>query len=976
MDTGRYTYSSDYKAVIELAQRFASATGDHVVRLGHLLAAYLSVDKTTFCNMLGVKKMLRPGYLSFTPAKTSGGTIISSQVCRILSLYGGRMDSVVKTLQSGFEIGMAHLAAAMLVKPCGPVLDLLQLNAINSHDSAYEDAIMARAQKIADRELRLSMERARGRRLKVLRKIKDLMTARCHGQEKAVGAIISRVAAATGETPSDRGFRPVSFGFIGGPGTGKTLAAVMFRDEWAHAFGGSKPAVLDMSRFSVEQLITDICGRDPCWKDGGKPGALTSLAVENPNGVIIIENIDKAHPGALVPVANMLIDGKLTDEFTGEEVSFANNIVILTTNQGTSYIDSGKFARLCSRNGGAIPREKLIEGVTAALEAEAPSKAGILSEILSKVDVPVLFKRHGVQSMREIVGDAVDGTLSKLKSVFKAEIDANREELVSAFMETLMKLDSAHGIAQLVDSTLITTLEKELLNSSCCKDFTCKRISISVDPLPQIEMPPNQAPVDPNMAMEARTRQRIRQAKHLEYAIKVTATDEETAMHITNLRHTVMPSIEDAGWFSVCPPDMKPEDLVGMESAWDRVRKLLAYSESRSSGEPKPNHILLYGPPGTGKTAFAKAIAHTLNRSFICVNAAKFTASVNDNRAISLIQQLFATAERTQSIVFIDECDAIGSRDGSLPTQAPVINTLLTLLDGYEDNHVMVIGATNRPEMLDHALTRPGRMHTRIKVDVLRKEDDRSKLVDIFCRKTGHSIPEGLKELIVRATDSWAPANILSVLREMFDLAGNGVPTRRTFAQARTIEFAGDETQRPQLTEDEKRQVATHEAGHALVATLYGHRWLQVTINGCADNLGFLENCKEGNIGRSKRKLIEKIDVALAGNAAERTLGTVSEGSESDFAKATAYARTIVGGGFDDDNLAVTPEFAKGEQGWERIRPKVNAILKERMSSVSSLLAKHESSLRSVVDELVRRGTLFSEDVSSAIHVKSGGAER
>ena len=167
-------------------------------------------------------------------------------------------------------------------------------------------------------------------------------------------------------------------------------------------------------------------------------------------------------------------------------------------------------------------------------------------------------------------------------------------------------------------------------------------------------------------------------------------------------------------------------------------------------------------------------------------------------------------------------------------------------------------------------------------------------------------------------------------------------------------------------------ETMTHEAGHALVATLYGHRWLQVTINGCADSLGFLENLRDGNVGKSMKKLMEKIDVALAGNAAERILGTVSEGSQSDFCAATDYAKRIVLGGFgDDDELAMAPDSTDSEHEWARIRPKVNAILAERKKVVASLLSKNKAALKSVADELVKHGTLFQEDVAAMIHRKT-----
>ena len=963
------SFSEPYSKTLVLAMRYASGTGDKVVRLKHLLAAFLDTDGGVFRDILGVKHLIRPENLSFEPENPDGEILLSSQVNRILSLHGGRMEKVLDSLGPVIELGLPHLAAAILTKPRGPVLELLHLNAIDPDRTSYIDGVMARAQEIADMEFAESCAKERAGRMKSLRQIKMDLNKICHGQEKAIEALVAHVAATTSVPPSKRGFRPISAVFLGGPGTGKSLAATAFRDAWAHAFESGKPEIIDMGRYSVEQLVTGLCGRDPAWKDGGEEGAVTGQAARFPRGVIILENIDKAHSGALVPIAKMLSTGKLLDEFTGEEVSFAENIVILTASQGANYIESGKFARLCSRNGGTIPREKLIEGITAGLETKMPGKAGIISEILKKADLPILFKKHDVRSMYAIIGDAVDRTLAQAESIFRAEIAADREKLAAFFIETLQNLDSAHGIAPAVESAIIARLESELLNAPDHMDIDGSRISIAVDDLPAIDMPGGAGTDDAIAALERRTHSRIRQAKQLEYGIETTFSGEETVLHITNLRHTVMPSIEDAGWFSVCPSDTRPEDLVGLETAWARVRNFLANSRDRKTEGFNPDHILLYGPPGTGKTAFAKAIARTLDRSFICVNGAKFTASSNDNRAVGRIEDLFAAAERTQSVIFIDECDAIGSRNGSNASQAPVVNTLLTLLDGFEDSNVLVIGATNRPEMLDSALTRPGRLHTRIKVDVLRKAEDRARLIDIFCRKADRSdLPENLKALVVQSTEGWAPASILSVLREMFDLAGDGIPTRRMFAQARNTEFAGDETQRAQLTAGEKLHVAIHEAGHALVATLHGHDWFQVSVGGIAGCLGFLESMDDGHTGKSMERLNERIDVALAGNAAERILDTVTEGSESDFLAATADAVRIVRGGFcEGGDLAIAPDPADRSRDWERYRPKANAILAERMKSVLSLLAKHKTALKAVAEGLVRNGTLFREDVAAVL---------
>lgn len=978
MNLKQPTFTGGFKKVMDLAKRYADGEDDHVVRLKHLLAAFLKLEMPIWKELLGIDRLVLPEKLKFDPGFVDNSNIFfSSQVNRILSLHGGRMDEVSRTLGGLSQIGLTELAAAMIIKPRGAVLNLLQMNAIDVSDTSLIDSIMQRVRERVDAERRRELDAERGKRMRLLKEIRGELLSRCHGQSKAVETLIAQVATGLSQPPSERGFRPISFPFLGGSGTGKSLLATTFRDNWAVKFGTEKSPILDMSRFAVSNLITDIAGRDPCWKDGGKPGELTRLAEQNPFGVIIIDNLDKAHPGALVPIANMLVDGKLKDEFSGEMVSFANNIIILITNQGTSYLESGKFARLCERCGGTIPREKLIEGMTAALVDDTPEKAGIIGEILSKAGTPILFKRHDVNSQYQIIGDAIDNTVQQIKSAFSAEVSLDRDALIAFFIETQQKLDSAHGIAQAVNTVLMSRIEEELLADPNVTNFTTPKISIVLDKLPKVECSIKNHTDDPLAYLETRTRCRIRQAKRLDYDLKVAISPEETTLHITNLRHTILPSIEDAGWFCVTPPDVKPDDLVGLETAWTKARKFIDYMDGKSVDKMKPNHILLYGPPGTGKTAFAKSIASTLDRSIICTNGSKFVTSANDTRAVRWLQDLFATAEKTNSIIFLDECDAIGSRDYVLPTQAPVINTLLTLLDGFEENNVMVIGATNRPEMLDPALTRPGRLHTRIKVDVLRKSEDRAKLVDIFCRKVKREISPELKDFVVQATDGWAPANILNVLREMYDLAGKDKPTRTHFTQARNVEFAGDETQRAPLTDEEKRQVAIHEAGHAFLAAHYNHKFIQVTINGFGGNLGFLEHMREGSVGWTERRLRENIDVSLAGNASERLFGIVSEGSESDFEHATRYARKLLSGGImGGDDLAVTPDFAEGEHDWQRIRPKVNSILNERMKRTTDILTEHRSELKAIADSLVRKGTLFADDIAAIMRPSHAMIER
>ena len=221
-------YSEAYSRILALATRYASGAADNILRLKHLLAAFLDTDSNVLREILGVKRLIRPENLSFESKDQTGEVLLSSQVNRILSLHGGRMDEVTDALGPVIELGLPHLAAAMLIKPRGPVLELLQLNAIVPDNAAFVEDVMARAQEVADIDFKNACAKSRIDRMKSLKRIKDELSKICHGQEKAVEALIAHVASSMTIPPSERGFRPISTSFLGRSGTGKSMMATAF----------------------------------------------------------------------------------------------------------------------------------------------------------------------------------------------------------------------------------------------------------------------------------------------------------------------------------------------------------------------------------------------------------------------------------------------------------------------------------------------------------------------------------------------------------------------------------------------------------------------------------------------------------------------------------------------------------------------------------------------------------------------------
>ena len=957
-------YSEEYGKVMENAFARGAADKSNMVRVKHLIAALCELCPNEVKKVLGKDMLAIPKTSAVSAHTQKPPPTFSSEVNRILSVHGGVMEEVVKPLGKPVTIDALHLAAAVFLHPTGPALEFLNMNALSSSDKNYESRIRQVIELHDDDVQRRNAQERLPRQLAALRKLRAKMVQTCFGQDQAIRAVMAAICSFWGDTTHGRHGLPLSFAFIGGTGTGKTVLAKVVQEQLARAYGEMPVAAIDMTRFSCQSLSQDLIGRDSAWRDGGQEGVLTSLAARNPYAVILIENFDKAHPDALAYLNTLLCEGTLKDAYTNEDVSFARCIVIFTTNQGSEFVASERFFRLSEANGGTIPRERLVDGIVAAIDDARPDVIGAVADIVRKVDHAVIFHNHTVDSLLKIIDRAVDGAIDHTAKLFSATVTADRSALRNFFVEPLQKLDSAHGLEQSVKACLCTEMQNAIMDSDSFDPNACSRISISVDPLPPLE-----AGVVPPTDIADRTAMRLKQAKRLDYQVKVESAADFTRIHITGLHYTVLPSIEDAGWFAVVPSDVKTTDFVGLERPWQSVKRTIDYFKSPSSDLLKPETgILLYGPPGTGKTSFAKAVASELGKSFICVNGSEFSATTNDNRAIRRIHSLFSVARRNDAVLFIDEIDAIGNRSDVPAAQAAVINALLTELDGFEERRILVIGATNRLDMLDIALLRPGRLHTRIKVDVLRKASDRETLVKILCSKAKRTLAPELQEFIVRTTDGWAPANIQSVINETFHRAGTNEATRNDFIDARNVEFSGEETQRCELTEEERRAVSVHEAGHALVSTIYGHKWLQVTVNGTGGNLGFLERLSEGALGWSEKKLSESIDVVLAGRAAESLLATPSEGSESDFRKATDYATRLVRGGFGDtDELAITPDSAMGAREWERIRPKVNAILAERRAHVSKMLDERRALLERVAQELFSKSVLFVEDVEAII---------
>jgi cell division protease FtsH len=429
------------------------------------------------------------------------------------------------------------------------------------------------------------------------------------------------------------------------------------------------------------------------------------------------------------------------------------------------------------------------------------------------------------------------------------------------------------------------------------------------------------------------------------------------------------------------------EDVAGVDEAQAELEEVVDFlrhpKRFERLGARVPKGILLYGPPGTGKTLLAKAIAHESGAAFYSQSASAFVEMFAGLGA-SRIRKLFAEARKhAPSIVFIDELDAVGAArtgNGFNREQDQTLNQLLVELDGFApSDQVVVMGASNRLQDLDPALLRPGRFDRQMLVappDLAGRE----QILRVHTRSKPLAGDVDLPQ-IARQTAGLTGADLANIANEAAIFAGRRQADSiigRDFDNA-IDRIVGGLQQRRVLTEKERRILAYHEAGHALMSYLMGAAApvQKVTIVSRGNALGYtLHLSEEDRYMETKEELVDLMKIALAGRAAEQIVfGRVTNGAASDLEKATEIARSMVfEWGMSEivtsrtlraDNYALSEET-------KRLRDHEQARLTdEAYAEALRLIAKHRAPLDRMARALLEKETLVREEVLQLL----GGVE-
>ena len=440
-------------------------------------------------------------------------------------------------------------------------------------------------------------------------------------------------------------------------------------------------------------------------------------------------------------------------------------------------------------------------------------------------------------------------------------------------------------------------------------------------------------------------------------------------------------------------------DVAGEDEAKENLTEVVNYlhdpSKYQEIGASMPKGILLVGPPGTGKTMLAKAVAGEANVPFFSMSGSEFVEMFVGMGA-SKVRDLFKQAkEKAPCIVFIDEIDAIGQKRsggqyGGNDEREQTLNQLLTEMDGFESNNgVIILAATNRPESLDPALTRPGRFDRRVPVE-LPDLKGREAILQVHAKKI--KVAEDVDfNKIARMASGASGAELANIVNEAALRAvrdGRRFATQADLEESIEVVIAGYQKKNAIMTDEEKKIVSYHEIGHALVAAMQTHSApvQKITIvPRTSGALGYTMQVEEGNhYLMSKAEMENKIATLTGGRAAEEVVfHSVTTGASNDIEQATKLARAMItryGMSDDFDMVAletVNNQYLGGDaslacsaETQTKIDQRVVELVKAQHEKAVNILTENRAKLDELAQYLYEKETITGEEFMHILNAK------
>ena len=443
------------------------------------------------------------------------------------------------------------------------------------------------------------------------------------------------------------------------------------------------------------------------------------------------------------------------------------------------------------------------------------------------------------------------------------------------------------------------------------------------------------------------------------------------------------------------------KDVAGCDEAKEEMQDIIKFLKNpkkfQTLGAKLPKGILLYGAPGTGKTLLAKAVAGEAKVAFFSASASEFVEMFVGVGA-ARVRDLFNNAKNNApAIIFIDELDAVGRRrfagiGGGHDEREQTLNQLLIELDGFESKQgIILMGSTNRPDVLDPALTRPGRFDRHINVPAPDMQG-RKEILEVHAKKVkmGKDVDLGV---IAKSTPGFVGADLANVINEAAILAARAdKPAVETDDIEEAVErvMAGPQRRSRVISEHEKRVIAAHEAGHTVVAKHSKHRdpVHKVSIIPRGPALGYtMQLPLEDKYLTTKSEILDKLTILLGGRAAEEILfDEITTGAHDDLSRTTAYARKMVAElgmseklgpisvQTDQNEVFLGMDLSRhknySEELAREIDNEVSLLVKESYRKAKAILTENRAALEKLIERLLEKEVVDSDEIDEILGFK------
>ncbi len=443
------------------------------------------------------------------------------------------------------------------------------------------------------------------------------------------------------------------------------------------------------------------------------------------------------------------------------------------------------------------------------------------------------------------------------------------------------------------------------------------------------------------------------------------------------------------------------KDVAGCDEAKEEMQDIIKFLRDpkrfQKLGAKLPKGVLLYGAPGTGKTLLAKAVAGEAKVAFFSASASEFVEMFVGVGA-ARVRDLFNNAKKNApAIIFIDELDAVGRRrfagiGGGHDEREQTLNQLLIELDGFESKQgIILMGSTNRPDVLDPALTRPGRFDRHVNVPSPDMKG-RKEILEVHAKKVKMAKEVNL-EVIAKSTPGFVGADLANVINEAAILAARkDKPAVENSDIEEAVErvMAGPQRKSRVISDKEKKVIAAHESGHTIVAkrSKYSDPVHKVSIIPRGPALGYtMQLPLEDKYLTTKSEILDKLVILLGGRAAEEILfDEITTGAHDDLSRATAYARKMVAElgmsaklgpisvQTDESEVFLGRDISRhknySEELAREIDSEVSSLIKESYRKAKDILISNKAELETLIERLLEKEVVDAKEINEILHIE------